>query len=423
MMKNHYAVRRLGECKIKSPLDSSFFIDENDGVLIDATIKGCRNCNGKPPCLEEAGPRRKIFFNASGCRAAVVTCGGLCPGLNDVIRALTMILWYRYSVKDILGLRYGYEGLVSSFGHQPVVLTPDIVEDIHQKGGTILGSSRGPQDIGKMVDFLQENRINMLFTIGGDGTQKGALEIVKEIEKRKLPVSVCGIPKTVDNDISLTDRTFGFETAVAMTRLPISAAHMEAKGVPNGVGLVKLMGRESGFVASYATLASSDVNLVLIPEVPFHPDKVCSWLEKRIARKAHAVIVVAEGAGQEFVLEKGRDVSGNRKLGDIGLFLKKTITSYFKERKKEVNVKYIDPSYTIRSAPASADDSVFCFRLAENAVHASISGRTGLVISLVNGHFAHVPMELAVSKRKKIDATGSFWQSVLDNTGQPPVLV
>jgi len=163
--------------------------------------------------------------------------------------------------------------------------------------------------------------------------------------------------------------------------------------------------------------------MVLIPEVPFKVEKICEWLDERLKQKAHAVIVVAEGAGQEFVSEKGVDASGNKKLGDIGLFLKKAITDYFVKQNKEINVKYIDPSYTIRSAQASADDSVFCFRLAENAVHAAMSGRTGLVIGLWNGHFVHIPMNIAVSRRKKIDPSGAFWQSVLDNTGQPSVLV
>jgi len=422
-MHERYVIRRLGECKVPSPLESSFFVEPGGGILVDATVAGCKACKGEPPHLEQAGPRRSVYFDPVSCGAAIVTCGGLCPGLNDVIRALTMVLWYRYGVRRILGLQYGYEGLVPSFGHEPIILTPEIVEDIHQKGGTILGSSRGPQDVPTMLNFLVANRIQLLFTIGGDGTQRGALEIVQEAEKRQLDLAVIGIPKTIDNDVSFTDRTFGFETAIAMTRAPLNAAHMEARGARNGVGLVKLMGRESGFVAAYATLASSDANLVLIPEVPFRLEKVLTWLEARLARKSHALIVAAEGAGQDLVTEAGTDASGNRKLGDIGLFLKKAITAHFREQKVEVNVKYIDPSYTIRSAPASADDSVFCFHLGEKAVHAAMSGRTGMVVGLWNGHFVHVPMEEAVSARKKIDPAGAFWQSVLDNTGQPSRLM
>ncbi len=421
--EDDFKIPSLGPCKVASPLDSSFFIAGDEGVLVDATVRGCRRCSGSPGVLEKAGPRRRIYFRPKATRAAIVTCGGICPGLNDVIRAVTMVLWYRYGVRDIIGLKYGYEGLVASYGHPHVHLTPWLVEDIHQNGGTILGSSRGPQRPAVMVDYLVKNRINTLFTIGGDGTQRGALEITREIGRRKLKIAVVGIPKTIDNDILFTERTFGFETAVAMSKMPITCAHMESKGVRNGIGLVKLMGRESGFVAAYATLASSDVNLVLIPEVPFRMEKVLAFLKSRLKRKAHAVIVAAEGAGQELVPSEGVDASGNRKFGDIGLFLKKAISDHFQRLDFPVNVKYIDPSYTIRSAPATPDDSVFCFQLAENAVHAAMSGRTAMLAGLWNGHFVHIPMEKAVEARKKVDPAGLLWQSILDNTGQPATLV
>jgi len=418
-MKEGLRIRSLGQRRFSSPLDCSFFLNDDAGVLLDATVSGCRKRDGSPAVFEEAGPREKIFFDPQASQAAIVTCGGLCPGLNDVIRAITMVLWYRYGVRKILGLRYGYEGLNVSLNDEPILLTPETVQDIHKDGGTILGSSRGPQDTSEMVDFLVEKKINMFFTIGGDGAQRGALAIANEVGKRGLEIVVVGIPKTIDNDISFTERTFGFETAIAMSQVPITCAHMEAKGARNGISLVKLMGRESGFVAAYATLASSDVNLVLVPEVPFTLKKVLSFLQNRLAKKSHAVIVVAEGAGQDLVPSEGTDASGNRKLGDIGLFLKKAITEHFRNLLKPAAVKYIDPSYTIRSAPANADDSVFCFRLAENAVHAAMAGKTAMVVGLWNGHYVHVPMEKAVESRNKIDPSGPLWQSVLDNTGQP----
>jgi len=418
-MSGNFQIRSLGSCRFDSPLGSRFFIEDDAGVLADATVSGCKKCDGSPDIMEEAGPRKKLFFDPAITRAALVTCGGLCPGLNDVVRAVTMVLWYRYGIRDILGLRYGYEGLVSARGHEPMVLTPDVVADIHQDGGTVLGTSRGEQASSAMIDFLVEKKINMLFAIGGDGTQRGALAINAEIEKRKLSIAVVGIPKTIDNDIMYTERTFGFETAVALSQAPITCAHMEAKGVRNGVGLVKLMGRESGFVAAYAALASSDVNMVLIPEAPFVMEKVLAFLDARLERKSHAVIVVAEGAGQEFVPAEGVDASGNKKLGDIGVFLKNAITDHFKKSAVPVSVRYIDPSYMIRSARASADDSVLCFQLAENAVHAAMTGRRAMLVGLWNGHYVHVPMEKAVESRKKIDPSGSLWQSVLDNTGQP----
>ena len=418
-MTKGFRINRVGQCTFRSPLDSKVFIDDGEGVLINATLSGFQKGQIEPLSLEMAGPREKAFFNPGTSRAALVTCGGLCPGLNDVIRAIVMVLWYRYGVREIFGLRYGFEGLIASSDHEPLLLKPELVEDIHKDGGTILGTSRGPQEPALMVDFLVERRIDMLFTIGGDGTQRGALELTREIEKRGLDISVIGIPKTIDNDILFTERTFGFETAVAMSQVPITGAHMEAKGVKNGIGIVKLMGRESGFIAAYATIASSDVNLVLIPEAPFSLKKVFAYLEERIITKRHAVVVVAEGAGQEHVPAEGADASGNKRLGDIGLFLKTAITEYFEKRDIPITVKYIDPSYIIRSAPATPDDSVLCFQLAENAIHAAISGRTGMVVGIWNGHFVHIPIQLSIKERKKIDPSNLLWQSVLDNTGQP----
>jgi len=332
-----------------------------------------------------------------------------------------MVMWYRYGVSRILGIRYGYEGMTASKGVPPLHLNPQVVEDIHQDGGTILGTSRGNQKPAEMVDWLTANRVNILFTVGGDGTQRGALAIAEEITRRCLPISVVGIPKTIDNDLSYTDRTFGFETAVGMSQASITAAHMEAKAINNGIGLVKLMGRESGFVAANASLASSDVNLVIVPEVPFTIDGLIRFLKERLSRKSHCLIVAAEGAGQDLVPAEGVDASGNRKLGDIGPFLKDAITTRMANEGVPVSVKYIDPSYTIRSAPADADDSVFCFQLGENAVHAAMAGRTAMIVSQLNSHFVHIPLKKAVEKRKKIDPLSAFWQSVLDNTGQPPL--
>lgn len=418
-MENNFSIRRLGTCGFDSPMADSAFVDDEIGVLIDATIGKRPVPQGCPDAAEAAGPRRRVFFDPASTRAAIVTCGGLCPGINDVIRATTMVLWYRYGVQDILGIRYGYAGLTKASDDAPIRLSPATVEDIHADGGTILGSSRGPQDVEEMVDVLVEQDIRMLFTVGGDGTQRGALALCAEILRRDLPIAVVGIPKTIDNDIAYTSRTFGFETAVAMSQAPIAAAHNEAKGSRNGIGVVRLMGRQSGFIAAYASLASSDVNLLLVPEVPFRIDRLMSFLEQRLERKSHAVIVAAEGAGQGYVGAEGTDASGNRKLGDIGNYLCQAVSQHFEARGKAVTVRHINPSYTIRSAPASADDSAFCFQLAAYAVHAAMSGRTEMVVSLWNDHFVHIPMEKAVSKRKTIDPAGPLWQSVLDNTGQP----
>ncbi len=416
-MPNKYDIKNLGGAKHKSALPAASFVKDDRRILVDPSLP--RKGKGAPASLEQAGPRAKLFFEAAASRIGIVSCGGLCPGINDVIRGIVMVAWHRYGVRDILGFRYGYQGLIGAKAAIPTPLTPQIVENIHKAGGTMLGTSRGEQDPKSQVDYLVEKKIDMLFAIGGDGTQRGVMDISREIKKRKLPIAIIGIPKTIDNDILYTERSFGFETAVAAAQAAIGGAHREARAVRNGVGLVKLMGRESGFVAVQASLASSDVNLVLIPEVKFSVERLLAWLEERLRRKAHAVIVVAEGAGQDLVPAASTDASGNKKPGDIGLYLKQAILARSTIGYRLSTVKYIDPSYIIRSQPANADDSAYCFQLAENATHAAMTGRTAMVVTLLNGHFVHVPSELVAKGRRKVDPRGPLWQSVLNNTGQP----
>ncbi len=374
--------------------------------------------------FEKAGPRKKIYFKPGEARSAIVTCGGLCPGLNAVIRALVLMNYYRYNNRVIYGIKHGYKGFIENEGGEIIELNPDLVEAIHKDGGTILGSSRGPQDITKIVNKLEELKIDVLYTIGGDGTLKGAREIYKEITRRNLKIAVIGVPKTIDNDISYIDKTFGTETAFSKACEAIEAAHVEAKGAYNGIGLVKVMGRESGFIAAYTTLATNDVNFTLVPEVKFEldgPNGFLEHLKKRIVKKNHAVILIAEGAGQNLCedQDRGFDASGNKKLVDIGLFLKEKIKDYFAKSQVHAEVKYIDPSYILRSTPPTPNDSVFCLQLAQRAVHAGMSGKTDIVIGYLNGEFIHLPIEVAVSKRKKIDPESELWLSVLETTGQP----
>lgn len=354
---------------------------------------------------------------------AVVTCGGLCPGLNNVIRAITLEAHFRYGVRTIYGVRYGYQGFVSEYAHEPLMLTPKSVADIHMHGGTVLASSRGRQDCAKMVDWLVQRDVKILMVIGGDGSQRGLLAIQAEIARRGLSISVVGVPKTIDNDMVFLDKSFGFETAVSRAVDAISCAHAEAKGGPNGVGLVKLMGRHSGFIAAHSTLARNDVNFVLIPEVPFDlngPHGFLNALEMRLATRDHAVVVIAEGAGQEHLdRSSSTDASGNKRLGDIGLFLRDRIDAHFAAKGIETNVKYIDPSYLIRSAPADSQDALYCARLGQNAVHAAMAGKTGLVVGRSNYRYVHLPAELVTRQRRHIDPKSDFWQSVLATTGQP----
>lgn len=377
-----------------------------------------------PPSFQVAGPREKIFFDPATLSCGIVTCGGLCPGLNDVIRAIVLSLHYHYNVKKVFGFRYGYEGLNPTYYHTPLELTPDLVEGIHLKGGSVLGSSRGPQDVGVIVDTLVQLNIGILFTIGGDGTLRGAAAIAEEISRRGLHISVIGIPKTIDNDICHVDFSFGYETAVAESRHSTYTAHVEAVGARNGVGLVKLMGRESGFIAAAAALANNEVNFCLIPEVPFEMEVLLEALERRLRLRGHAVIVVGEGAGQNlFCGDRGEDASGNCKLGDIGLLLRDRIKEYFKKVGMDMTLKYIDPSYMIRSTPASAYDSAFCLQLGHYAVHAGMAGMTNVLIGHWNSRFTHVPIPLATKGRKRVDPNGRLWSSVLAATGQPVNLV
>ncbi len=426
-------IETLGKAKIPSPLLKEDrgaikqpFVSDDQRVLIHIEAETVQDLvsQGKPlPTFELAGPREKIYFDPSKLRCAVVTCGGLCPGLNDIIRSIVLELYYHYGVRNIYGIRYGLQGFIPSYGHPVIDLTPAAVTNILDMGGSILGSSRGPQDMDEIVDSLERMNIGILFMIGGDGTLMAACKIADTIERRKLKIGVVGIPKTIDNDIHLVSRSFGFDTAVDVATRAIIGAHNEAQGYPNGIGLIKLMGRHSGFIAATASLAQQDVNFVLIPEVDFDlegPKGFLAALEKRLAARGHAVIVVAEGAGQKFFSNDNqeRDASGNVKLKDIGLFLKQAIGDYFKAKNIEINLKYIDPSYMIRSLPANANDSVFCGFLGRDAVHAGLAGKTKLLIGRWNNHFVHIPMEASAGKRKQVSPRGKLWSAVLEATGQ-----
>ena len=429
------AVKSLGPCRIDSPLKSllesrqttAHYVAEDDRVLFHDTPRLAAATGlsiDELPGFEPAGPRRSIFFDAAKMRVGIVTCGGLCPGLNDVIRGLVMELSHHYGVQRIYGFRNGYQGFIPKYGHDVLDLTPGGVSSINEDGGTILGTSRGSQDPHEIVDCLERMNINALFVIGGDGTIRGAMQIAAAVAERGQKIAVVGIPKTIDNDIPYIDQSFGFQTAFAEAAKSIRAAHVEAKASPHGIGLVKLMGRHSGFIACYASLAESDANYVLIPEVPFALDGdrgLLPHLRGRVLARGHAVIVAAEGAGQDLVpaSEAGVDASGNKKLADIGLFLKSRIADDFARAGMECNLKYIDPSYAIRSVAANPYDSVYCLRLAQNAVHAAMAGRTEMVIGRWHGRYVHIPMALAVSHRNQVAPEGDLWLAVLEATGQP----
>ena len=424
-------VSNLGKREFRSPLKLS--TERGDGIA-DFTPDEARllyhadfvSAEELSPGLsfEKAGAREQIHFDPAKTVAAVVTCGGLCPGLNNVIRSLFLQLHHNYGVKLVLGIRYGYRGLNPANGLPPIRLTTEYVESIHKLGGTVLGSSRGPEDPRVIVDFLERERVNILFCVGGDGTQRGAHEIDGEARRRGLPLAAVGIPKTIDNDIPYVWESFGYKTALEKAREVLDCAHVESKGAPHGISLVKLMGRASGSIAAGATLASQEVNFALVPEVPFELDGeegFLACLKRRMLSRGHAVIVVAEGAGQHLFPpgQSEADASGNPILNDIGPFLKRRIADYFRGVGMPVNVRYFDPSYIIRSVPANTDDSLLCDRLARNAVHAAMAGKTDVLMGMWYNTFIHVPIPLAIAGKKRLRAESEVWNAVLSATGQP----
>ena len=416
----------LGEARIENPLPYCHFVRDDQELVINIPEEDLAEQVNEPVyyAFQQAGPRQKVYFDPSKTKCAIVTCGGLCPGINDVIRSIVMESFHNYGVSSCIGIRYGLQGFIPKYGHPVVELTPDYVSHIYEFGGTILGSSRGPQPIDGIVDALERMNVNILFLIGGDGSMRAAEAISAEAAKRKLKMSVIGVPKTIDNDINFVTRSFGFDTAVEKATEAIRSAHTEALGAFNGVGVVKLMGRESGFIAAQSTLALKEVNYVLVPEYRFELEGergLLPALEKRLKNRRHAVIVVAEGAGQEHCEQSGaQDASGNVKLGDICDILIDRIKTHFKARKIPLTLKFIDPSYIIRSVPANANDRVYCGFLGQHVVHAAMSGKTHMVVGRVQDRYVHLPIEQVTAKRKKLNIYSDYWRSVLESTGQDP---
>ena len=415
-------ISTLGPCKMESRLPYRTWADDKKIQIVVDDELAEEISEPQRVDFEAAGPRKKLYFDSSRAKCAIVTCGGLCPGINDVIRAVVMEAHHAYHVPSIIGIPYGLECFISKFGHNPVELTPQKVADIHRFGGTMLGSSRGPQPPDEIVDTLERSNVNILFIIGGDGTMKAAQAINREIRSRGLKISVIGIPKTIDNDINFISQSFGFETAVYKATEAIECAHTEACGTPNGIGLVKLMGRESGFIAAQSTLALKDVNFVLIPEAQFQLEGeggLLPAIEQRLRERGHAVIVTAEGAGQHLLAHHTEtDPSGNRVLGNVADLLRQEIKRYLNHKKIEHSVKFIDPSYIIRSVPAQAGDKVYCGFLGQYAVHAAMAGRTDMVVAKLQDRYVHLPLKLVTTSRRKLNIYSDLWRAVLESTGQ-----
>lgn len=374
------------------------FVGPNETILVDI-ISDSENTTMSREFFR-AGPRSELAFHPQNqVRACIVTCGGLCPGLNSVIRELVITLKLLYRVSKVDGIPYGYRGFYST--HMRIIeLDETLVANIHHEGGSILGSSRGGHDVQRICDAIVAMGYNQIYIIGGDGTHKGAVKIFDELRKRKVMASIVGIPKTIDNDIALIDKSFGFDTAVEEAQRSIKCAKIEARSGINGIGLVKLMGRHSGQIAMFSTLASRDVDCCLIPEVKFELDGkngLFQYIEDKLRSKGHMVIVVAEGAGMDLIEREmpstNYDASGNKKLSDVGLWLKTRINDDFTRRGREINLKLIDPTYEIRSVPANASDNLHCSLLAQSAVHGAMHGFSGFSIGMINTHFVIIPIE------------------------------
>lgn len=431
-----WTVETLGERRQRSPLGLSRTAADGIPDYVPDAVRVLHSAElspGEVPdperSFEKAGPREMIFFDPKGTRAGIVTAGGLCPGINNVVRSLVLHLFHRYGIAGVTGFRYGFAGLDPSCGHAPVELTPEDVRHVHTRGGTMLGTSRGGHDVSAMVDRLEQLKIDCLFAIGGDGTMRGTHAIYEEAARRGMKLAVVGIPKTIDNDIAFVDKTFGFETAVSMARIAIDAAHTEALSALNGIGLVKLMGRNAGFIAAHATLASHDVNVCLVPELAFEldgPSGLLPFLEQRLKTRGHAVIVVAEGCGMRLAQDETKrehDASGNLRFGDasldIGAHLKARIQQHFDAQQTAITLKYIDPSYMLRGVPANAMDAMFCDELARYAAHAAMAGKTDVMVGRWHRSFTHVPLPLALSAKRRIDPDKELWLAVTETTGQP----
>jgi 6-phosphofructokinase 1 len=420
----------IGDSKYRSVFGGEGFLPVEAFVKPDSYVLGKASL-GADDIIEDipkylrAGPRKHLFFRPDEVRACIVTCGGLCPGLNVVIREIFMSLHFNYKAPTVFGIKYGYKGF---YTYPWIELTKDMVKGIHEEGGTMLGSSRGGFKLNEIMDKIIENNVNQIYIVGGDGTHKGIQELFLEISKRKLKIAICGIPKTIDNDIPIIDKSFGFETAVEEAQRAIQSAFVESHCAENGIGLVKLMGRSAGFIAMYAALAARCVNICLIPEFEFElygPRGMLEYVHRRLKLRNSCVIVVAEGAPsaiKDYVIEAaGKDASGNVKFGDIGTVLKDEITKHCKAKGMEVTLKFIDPTYMIRTVPANAYDKQICSQLSQNAVHAMMSGWTGFTVGLVNNRTCLIPLsEVADIKiPTKVTPHDRAWQRLLASTGQP----
>lgn len=388
-------------------------------IILNDSKAGSRRQEIANGCVR-ANACEKIWWDPADVRAAIVTCGGLCPGLNSIIREVTMCLWHQYGVRHITGIQFGYNGLSNPELYAPKHLGPKAVREIHMKGGSVLKAGRGGLEAERICDNLEKMGVNMLFVVGGDGTQAAGNLLYEEARRRNLQLSIVGVPKSIDNDILFFDKTFGFDTAVSAACNVIRNGWVEATSCEKGVGIVKLMGRDAGFVCMDAALSSTIVDLCLIPEVSVKMEDIMDHIDETLQRKNFMVIAVAEGAGQEHVATGKVDATGHTIYGDIGTHLRDSVNKHLKP--SGGRCFYIDPSYIIRSVPIDPNDHVYCSRLARDAVHSAMRGYTGVVVGPIHNVICMIPMQLIASGKRHVPTKSSNWQACVQVCNMPKAL-
>jgi len=436
----HLSKRKAGD-NVESPLahpdghhDLQIWKDDSSWICSGPWV----HAQDTPPTEHlqflRAGPRKSLYWDPKKTKAAIVNCGGLCPGLNSVIRELVMSL-DMYGCKDIYGIVGGYKGVMEP--EKWLKLTPKYVEEMHVKGGSFLVSDRGNPPHLDMAKMYQKHGINQVYIIGGDGTAKGAMQTYEQMlgprpgkgykgvdlmQAIDHGCSMCSIPKTIDNDIPVLDFTFGFHTAVAKAVEAIDTAYTEATCNANCMGLVKLMGRHAGFIAMYACIAARHVDLCLISEMDVDMEEVKKYIAEKMKTQKYCTVVIAEGLGDTLIQGGGVDAGGNKTLADVGPWFKKQIEAHMKATGAPFTCKYIDPSYIIRAAPPDAFDSVYCSNLAQSAVHGCFAGYTGFCVGKYANHYAMLPIdEITSRKSRTVNVRGRWFSRLMFTTKQPPM--
>lgn len=326
----------------------------------------------------------------------ILTGGGDCPGLNAAIRAIV-----RKSVKEgmnITGIRNGWGGLVHG---EVEPLTPFSVSGILPRGGTVLGTSRtnpfkSIEDTQKVLNNIKKFGLDALVAIGGEDTLGVAAKLFEK------GISVVGVPKTIDNDLSGTDYTFGFDTAVSIATEAIDRLHSTAES-HNRVMVVEVMGRHAGWIATFSGLAGG-ADCILIPEKPFDIGEVCKLIEHRHKRgKKFSILVVSEGAkpvddNQLITVGKGVDQFGHIRLGGIGNILAEEI-----EKRTQLETRVTTLGHIQRGGTPTAHDRILATRYGIKAVELVLKKDFGKMVALQGNQIVAVELKEAVKEIKTVD--------------------